>query len=976
LASSGSRLTVAKFKAALEKHSESATDVGPESVPSSPDPGYREAAAVLAAFEPLNLKPVGDIAGDKPALPLVGDIIPFQSDPTFKTWTLRPEVRRSILETMDERKVITALEANPDRPQTELQSMLEAFLTRSAPAIDELTQKGLELALQVSRWVSGVIGGVPTPEEIQARLAQRRLLAPFEPLVEHFSGRVEELAKLRDFVGVYPPSSRREGLRRHVARWRGDARKPPLMLQGEGGVGKSTLLAKFVLDHAQLGTDIQIPYAYLNFDNPTLVADRPPTLLLEAARQLAIQYPDSSVRSKVAGFEQRCVAVLEATNADDERIDRSQATPEWIASQQANIAVETTRRGTLVESFVDLVRALVASQGHAEPTAEASSDDAQVDRPLLLVLDTFEEVQFRTASALRQLWALFEELQNLYPLTRVVVSGRVEVRGPYAPTMLDLKLGDLDRKASEELLGRLGVTEPQVRRRVYDQVKGNPLSLRLAAQVLAAEGPVRGQLAGLKTGRLPFSSNERLIQGQLYVRLLSHIHDPDVRKLAHPGLVVRRIDPDVIRYVLAGPCEIDIPNDQTARSLFERLRAEVALVQVQPDGSVRHRPDVRARMLDLLRSDTPGKVEALNRSAVRYYTPLTGIANRAEELYHRLQLGDDPTSVDARWLPGVEEYLKGAIPELPARSAAYLRAKLGFTLSQAEIARDGDQLSWELATAREADDLLREGLSERALALLRQRQERRPGSPLYAIEARVLNQLGQTDEAAAVIENGIADGAREGTLDSLAVLYPLAAASAEANGDLEGAARSLKRAEEIARQRDDRTALVDLAARRLRVLRSMNPPPVAKIAKAEAQLSEMFLEAESSSIVDPIVIKRLVQVLGPGNQDVVTRSLGLVRVRPTDDASYLALANALVNWMTSPTLEAHERRDTLIRFAETLGVRATADPTLDTVIKTLEAAVASDRLEDLLERLLSSGQADEPTLGAIADIIDDRPTTA
>jgi hypothetical protein len=80
--------------------------------------------------------------------------------------------------------------------------------------------------------------------------------------------------------------------------------------------------------------------------------------------------------------------------------------------------------------------------------------------------------------------------------------------------------------------------------------------------------------------------------------------------------------------------------------------------------------------------------------------------------------------------------------------------------------------------------------------------------------------------------------------------------------------------------------------------------------------------------------------------------------------------------MTSPTLEAHERRDTLIRFAETLGVRATADPTLDTVIKTLEAAVASDRLEDLLERLLSSGQADEPTLGAIADIIDDRPTTA
>ena len=51
LASSGSRLTVAKFKAALEKHSESATDVGPESVPSSPDPGYREARYNLAVAQ-------------------------------------------------------------------------------------------------------------------------------------------------------------------------------------------------------------------------------------------------------------------------------------------------------------------------------------------------------------------------------------------------------------------------------------------------------------------------------------------------------------------------------------------------------------------------------------------------------------------------------------------------------------------------------------------------------------------------------------------------------------------------------------------------------------------------------------------------------------------------------------------------------------------------------------------------------------
>lgn len=978
MSSSGNRLTVAKVKAAIERSATaSAAEAVQEQADSiASDPAYREAAAVLASFEPLGLNPVGAEGRDKPDFPLAGDIVPFQSDPTFRSWTLRPEVRRATLEKMDEREIRAALEANPDRPRTELQSMLEAFLTRSAPAIDQLTQKGLELALQVSRWVADVIADVPTPGEIQARLGQRRLLAPFEPLVEHFSGREAELAKLRDFVEVFPASGRKEGVLRQLRAWRGATRKPPLMLQGEGGMGKSTLLAKFVLDHAQLGTELQIPYAYLNFDNPALVVDRPATMFLEATRQLAIQYPRSETHSAVAAFEQRCVAALDSDTADDERIDWSQSNPAWIESHQENVASQSARQETLVEAFVALLRMLVQRPPSEPANSEQGNPSAPVEPPLLLVLDTFEEVQYRTTSALRKLWSALDELQVRYPRTRIVLSGRVEVEGPDVPPLMLLTLGDLDRKGADQLLERLGVADPGVRRNVYDQVKGNPLSLRLAADVLAAEGPIKGKIGGLSTSRLPFSSNERMIQGQLYVRLLSHIHDPDVRRLAHPGLVVRRIDPAVIRYVLAGPCEIDVPDDAAARALFEKLRAEVSLVQPQPDGSVRHRPDVRARMLDLLRSDSPGKVATIHENAVRYYTPLTGSASRAEEIYHRLQLNLDPTAIDERWQPGVEQYLQGAIPELPARAAAYLRAKLGFSANQAEIAREGDQLSWELGAATEADALLRDGLPERALAVVRVRAERRPGSQLYAIEARVLTQLGMTDEAAAVIEAGLVDGAREGSVDSLAELYPLAAASAEAAGDLERAARSLKRAAEIARQRADRTALVDLLARRLRVMRLMSPPPRSKIAKAEAELSTMFLEAEGGSIVDPVVIKRLVQVLGPSNQDVVARSLALVRIRPTDDASYMALAQALINWMASPTPESRVGRETLLGFAEALGVAASPEPTVDDVVKTLEVAVASGRLEDFLERLLSSGQADEPTLGAIADIIDDRPARA
>jgi hypothetical protein len=90
----------------------------------------------------------------------------------------------------------------------------------------------------------------------------------------------------------------------------------------------------------------------------------------------------------------------------------------------------------------------------------------------------------------------------------------------------------------------------------------------------------------------------------------------------------------------------------------------------------------------------------------------------------------------------------------------------------------------------------------------------------------------------------------------------------------------------------------------------------------------------------------------------------------------MALAQALVNWMASPTPEGHQGLDTLQGFAETLGIAVTTEPTVDSVVKTLEAAVATNRLEDFLERLLSSDTVDSPTLGAIADIIDDRPTSA
>ena len=199
-----------------------------------------------------------------------------------------------------------------------------------------------------------------------------------------------------------------------------------------------------------------------------------------------------------------------------------------------------------------------------------------------------------------------------------------------------------------------------------------------------------------------FSTSESLVQGQLYQRILEHIHDPEVRRLAHPGLVLRRITPDLIKQVLQGPCDVPVPNDTRAQQLFDALRREVALVTMDIDGALRPRPDVRRIVLKLLERDKPQQAEAIHRLAVQYYSQQESLPARAEELYHRLQLCQPADEIEARWIQGVEEYLRDVINELPAESRPFLASYLGIRLPKEDV-RAATIAEWERYTARRAD---------------------------------------------------------------------------------------------------------------------------------------------------------------------------------------------------------------------------------------------------------------------------------
>ena len=143
--------------------------------------------------------------------------------------------------------------------------------------------------------------------------------------------------------------------------------------------------------------------------------------------------------------------------------------------------------------------------------------------------------------------------------------------------------------------------------------------------------------------------SEGQIQGYLYRRILNHIQDEEVRRLAYPGLVLRRVTPGIIQNVLAKPCEVLVTDESAAQDLFDRLAAEVTLVQFE-EGALVHRRDLRRIMLPLLLDSAEGgTARQIEDAAIRYYEAMDGSAERAEEIYHRLSRHQPLSVIAERW---------------------------------------------------------------------------------------------------------------------------------------------------------------------------------------------------------------------------------------------------------------------------------------------------------------------------------------
>ncbi|GAA3388227.1 trypsin-like peptidase domain-containing protein [Streptomyces roseoviridis] len=874
---------------------------------------YREAACLLDAFDPATLRLPGEREpSGRAALELVDDCTALAGPQRSVRWVLSPQVRSATLkELAGPEAARAALAANadslPEGPGVERAALALLSGTAAGPAapgpqdghgehgtsaghgaslghpaapgygpydtydtygtepeVDELTD-----LLQAVLWleqVPGTAGLLPSSADIQRRLERARLLQPLRRLVRvTFHGRSRELDALRAYIAL--PTEPAE---------------PPVLLHGIGGIGKSTLLARFLLDGLREAAPDGFPFAYVDFERPTLSLHEPATVIAEAARQLGVQYPGH--RAAFDALADRCGRTAAVQRGERDRIDELSRLSATRATMGRDYSAGFHARASAVEQELARELAVLVTEAVGTPPG-------RMEPPLVIALDSFEEAQYRGSPVLSRMWAVWTALRAAYPRLRFVVAGRAPIDHParvLAPRTMELT--ELDEEASVDLLMSCGVDDEPVARVLYGHVGGHPLSLKLAARTALTLGEDSDSLGGLlhdltSRRRLRGSVDRMLIQGTLYERILHHIADPDVRALAQAGLALRVITPELVREVLAGPAGVTVAQPAEAGRLFGLLTSRLDLMESAGPRAIRHRPDLRSIMLRLSDAARTDLMRAVDRRAVAYYAARDSVADRAEEIYHRLRLGENPRTVEARWRPGVEHHLAGADRDMAPRSAAFLLGRIGGHVPDRLMA-EADQEDWERIAAREVEDLLTQGYPEVAARRLAERQPWTPCSRLHALLVETLARSGRSADARETAERAVDRAEEAGCAETRLELLQLSARLAQDAGDFTDADRALQEAEAVAaglglpyesigvlvaRSRLAVAARADSGETDARLARSLRGLPDEALARQPALARAA---AVSASRVDPPALARTLRLVGlPGDDEAVVAAL-------------------------------------------------------------------------------------------------------
>ncbi|KQP69537.1 hypothetical protein ASF40_16900 [Microbacterium sp. Leaf288] len=828
----------------------------------------REATATLASFQGgwLEASAAGEVDPEQSIVDfLLDDCVKVRDHSGAAAWTLDPAVRRDTLKRLGTRGAQERRAQAPRVPDGPTQAAIDRILRGEGPAPAELSAADLRAELQVVRWFDGIVSRSDDHENA----ARRRL------------GRLEVLQPLTDLLrfGFVGRGAELERIARHIDVDDGRA----LVISGVGGVGKSTLLARAVVDAVDLRGEVLV--AYLNFDRGALRTDDSAGLLAEILAQTSLQSPDTSRESPM---EMHLAAVI------DELRRQEEADLGWYGLSSRSIQGNTyksansrTRPGLGVNPFGRTNPYLASPTSGYDDLLGAAADLLEgfgADRVVLL-LDTFEEVERNQESDLFLLWDFLGYLRRRISSLRIIVSGRALDPQDFDDRFVVRTLDELDEESAITLLTTqdgLEVSESQARL-ITARFGRSPLTLRLVTDLLKHDDDdglfeAGGTHDSLDGTSLLDGIQAGLVQGQLYSRILWHIADPDVRKLAHPGLVVRVITPDIIREVLAVPCELDVTTEPEALGLFRALAEEATLVEV--DGEVlRHRADVRSRMLSWLLLDRRDQARAIHVAAIDYYRARETVEDRAEELYHMLMVGSPSDELDDRWDDRAYRLLKPSRDELPPRGRAYLAARSGGDLRiDDDVSSHLDDAGWIRSTESNVRSLVQAGQLEVALDTLRSRRGSLGESLLPLLEIEVLEDLRRFDEALEVIQSARRVSLDRSGDDEFELRLRLAESRVlERMGRFHNAADTARQARELAARVAEPIDVLIATVEMLRTMRRGGEMwDLDALADSATDLAESipFIDLE----VQPGLVRELLGEIGTRSQRLFELGVGIIGV--------------------------------------------------------------------------------------------------
>lgn len=638
-------------------------------------------------------------------------------------YTFKDYERRLILRSLGREGIIQTLDKlKPEYRDDLIQQMFEKYVRGTAPPLEEQNLKQLTATYTVAIWTKETGLSIPTEKRILAHIKQKELLQPFIELTSYFAGRQEELARLSDYVDWRPKSSVFGSIKSSVLEFINWNDKPPLFITGIGGVGKSTLVAKFILDQLNYKTDGKLPFIYFDFDKPGLSISNPIELVIDAFRQLSLLFPESETL-----FDEIRTRLVNESVEKEEKSKIEYATQSRVSD-----------RSVIYEKYAK----------------EYTKQLQAMKKPILVVFDSFEEIQYRASPAeLNNLFSLIQEISNRIPRLRPVFVGRAEAN--YSDlTFQHLHLGGFDKASATAFLESRGVANEQLRNTIFSKLGGHPLTLQMAANWVE-KAQINTTAEVNKLGDL---LDEAVIQETLVKRNLSHTHDLEVEKIAIPGILVRRINPEIILKVLAGPCGFANMTPAQAEEIFADLRKESFLI-TSSGSDINFRQNLRMALYDLIMKKPEYHGKEVHDNAVNFYKDKPSPEDRAEYLYHRLMRGDDPSTIENIYTEEVRPYIEQSLTELPNDAYLYLATQMGIRASSDKV-KQSALLQWEDYQKSQIIDHLKKG-DEKSLKKisdeLTARPERTPNSPLLYYEAKVLIRLANFKKAAPILEKALSE---------------------------------------------------------------------------------------------------------------------------------------------------------------------------------------------------------------------------